>query len=288
MIPAYMIGFALNTKVCSLDEFINGTPISHGQRSVKDTVSHVLVVDDSFASGNAMKQTRAKIEQARTEYRITYCAVYIIPGKEKEIDLWLTKLASPRLFQWNYVNHPIIGRACFDIDGVLCIDPSEKQNDDGEKYRQFILEAKPLYIPHYTIYALVTSRLEKYRKETETWLARHNVKYDHLYMLDLPSKEERIRLQMHGKYKAEVYAKLKDAILFYESEERQANEIARITKKAVFCVETDELIENPKNFSTQLRKGQQIKLFIKMVLRFCIPVKIWRKSLRDLYKKMKA
>jgi uncharacterized HAD superfamily protein len=29
-------------------------------------------------------------------------------------------------------------KACFDIDGVLCADPLPEQNDDGEKYINFL------------------------------------------------------------------------------------------------------------------------------------------------------
>ena len=289
MIPAYMIGFALNVKVCSIDEFINDIPISHGQRKIKKSVSNVLVVDDSLYSGNSMQQAKIKIAEVK-KYGggITYCAVYVVPGNEEKVDVALVTFPPPRMFQWNYMNHAYIELACFDIDGVLCVDPSDEQNDDGEKYRHFIHNAQPLYIPHRTIYALVTSRLEKYRKETEKWLLEHNVLYEHLYMLDLPSKEERIRLNMHAKFKAEIYGKLKNTVLFYESERKQAYEIAEITKKAVFCVETDELIGNSGNFSTQLLKNTEGSYYyIKMVLRFLIPVKKWRKALRKLYEKIK-
>ena len=47
-----------------------------------------------------------------------------------------------------------------DIDGVLCADPTPEENDDGEKYRHFLLNAPPLFIPKVTIGTLVTSRLE--------------------------------------------------------------------------------------------------------------------------------
>ena len=37
------------------------------------------------------------------------------------------------------------------MDGVLCIDPTEKENDDGERYKHFLNNAAPLHIPKYTI-----------------------------------------------------------------------------------------------------------------------------------------
>ncbi|MDR1591400.1 MAG: FkbM family methyltransferase [Prevotellaceae bacterium] len=197
------------------------------------------------------------------------------------------------MFQWNYMNHGYIEQSCFDIDGVLCVDPTEEENDDGDKYRRFILNAKPLYIPHYNIYALVTSRLEKYRKETEEWLKKNNVQYKHLYMLDLSSKEERIRLNAHAKFKAEIYRRLDDTVLFYESNLSQAHEIAKITQKAVFCVETDELIKNYRNFSwhgSKERKTKKIikkilRKIIKKILRMVIFKKSWRIKIREIIKR---
>jgi uncharacterized HAD superfamily protein len=36
---------------------------------------------------------------------------------------------------------------------------------------------------------IVTSRLEKYRTHTESWLKYHHISYGRLYMLDLPDKQ---------------------------------------------------------------------------------------------------
>ena len=295
MIPAYMIGFALNVKVCSIDEFIEDIPVSHGRRPIKEAATNVLVVDDSLSSGNSMQRARNRILEKvhgggggnnSKDKKIMYAAVYVFSENKDLVDIALVILPFPRIFQWNYLNHGLIKDSCFDIDGVLCIDPKNEQNDDGEKYRDFVLNAKPLYIPHYKIYALVTSRLEKYRKETETWLEKHNVQYEHLFMLDLPSKEERIRLNMHAKFKAEIYSKLDNTVLFYESSLSQAYEIAHLTKKAVFCVETDELVSNPKNFSTQgMSVKQKVKRAVKIVLKRLIPVRSWRRYLISIYKR---
>jgi uncharacterized HAD superfamily protein len=75
--------------------------------------------------------------------------------------------------------------------------------------------------------------LEKYRKETETWLAANNIKYNDLVMLDLPNMEARQRANNHGDHKAKHLAK--PYVLFIESEYNQAVEINRILKN-LFCV----------------------------------------------------
>ena len=103
----------------------------------------------------------------------------------------------PRYFQWNIFNHPDLEKTCFDIDGVLCPDPTSSQNDDGEEYIEFIENTPPLYLPGQTIGCIVTSRLEKYRVPTQKWLAKHQIKYKELKMLNLPTKEARQKANNH-------------------------------------------------------------------------------------------
>jgi uncharacterized HAD superfamily protein len=132
-------------------------------------------------------------------------------------------------------------RACLDIDGVLCLDPTREQNDDGPAYDRFLTDACPNLIPSVPVGTLVTSRLERYRRQTEDWLAAAGVEFDELYMLDLPSAAERRRLKAHAPFKAEVYAAKRDSILFLESDESQASEISRMSGKAVVCTDTMRL-----------------------------------------------
>ena len=244
MIPAYMLSFLTNIPVCSLDEFKANIFHVHSHRvlNIKD-VHTVLVLDDCSSSGNSIREAREALSEQIKKYQIHFWAFYLMPGAEDKVDGFFEYASVPRMFQWNYLNHPEITRACFDIDGVLCYDPTPEENDDGEKYRHFILNAKPLFIPKYKIKALVTSRLEKYRPETEEWLKKHEVQYEKLYMLDLPSREERLKQNAHAKFKAKIYKKL-NSPFFYESEIEQAREIFALTGKPVFCVSTDELIQS--------------------------------------------
>lgn len=245
MVPAYMIGQFLNKKVCSIDEFLAGiNPTSGYSREVdSEPVHSVLIVDDSVHSGVAVEKTRKRISEAGLDkkYSIKHLAIYAREEATDKVDYYFEILPLPRLFQWNYMNHNINEEACYDIDGVLCVDPTPEQNDDGPKYMDFLLNAKPLYLPKKKILALVTSRLEKYRPQTEEWLKKHGVEYEYLFMLDLPTKEDRIKANIHGKFKAEIYHKLKNSKLFIESEAKQAKEIAYLTGKPCICVETDEI-----------------------------------------------
>lgn len=242
MIPAYIIALFMNKKCCSLDEFLNGTSISHGSRPVSDIEPRkVLIVDDSCYSGRAMDLARERLNPIADKYEFVYAAVYGRTESLEKIDCCLEVVNGKRVWQWNYLNHAVAQTACFDMDGVLCVDPAPEENDDGAKYLNFIKNAKPLYIPSYKIRAIVTSRLEKYREPTETWLREHGVQYDELVMLSMATAEERRRANCHAAFKAEAYKARERTTLFVESEERQAKEIAFLSGKDVLCVATDKL-----------------------------------------------
>lgn len=261
MIPAYMIGLYLNKRVCTLNEFLENVVPGFGNRmpNIENGIQKVIVVDDSICTGKAMREVRDKLKD-KTDYDIIYLAVYTNNVRNDLVDFTFEYVVTPRLFQWNYMNMVWTQKSCFDMDGVLCVDPTEEENDDGDKYREFLLNAKPLFIPQFCINTIVTSRLEKYRKETELWLRNNNVSYKDLIMLDLPSKNERIKLCAHANYKAHVYKKLEDTTIFIESDSRQAQKIAAISGKTVICSSTDEIFygDNTEN-EKKVEEKVQIK-----------------------------
>ena len=230
MLPANLLSLYLNRPYTDIHSFLNGHIYKAGARSQFFDISEfkkILVVDDSIASGSAMVEVRESLKHLESKFDIKYCAVYIIAGKEKMVDYYFEIVPLPRYFQWNILNHTTLEKACFDIDGVLCADPLPEQNDDGPKYIDFILNAPPLFIPGSKIGTIVTSRLEKYRTETETWLKANNIKYNDLVMLDLPDMAARQRANNHGDHKAKAYMS-KPYVLFVESEYHQAVEINRL------------------------------------------------------------
>lgn len=153
----------------------------------------------------------------------------------------------------------------FDIDGVLCVDPTEAQNDDGPVYEQFLNDAIPLFVPSKPIGALVTRRLEKYRKHTEQWLAQYGVKYKELHMLKLETKQERLRQSSNDIFKATVYRNSK-ALLFIESDYKQAQDIAKASGKPVLCIETQHIIY-PDPFSKEALRQITHNIPLRMKLK---------------------
>ena len=245
IVPAYMMAQFLNKSCCSLDEFINRDKIEHfhSGHSFRNSINqakNVLIVDDSIYSGSSITEVKRCINKCDTRgCSIKYAAIFAKKGSTNKVDYYAEICDTPRIFQWNYMRCP---NACYDIDGVLCLDPTKEQNDDGEKYLDFIKNAKPLFIPK-NAFALVTSRLEKYRKPTEEWLEKNKIKYDNLYMLNLSSKKERIKLGCYAEFKANIYKNLKNTVLFIESEPAQAKDIAHLSGKPCVCSWTDEFFD---------------------------------------------
>lgn len=245
ILAATLVSLTANIPMTDLDSFLAGRIYTSGitkrwaglDRQASE-MRKILVIDDSIIGGTAMRDAREKVAASGIEGEFIFAAVFGLSLQHEETDMVFEAVPHPRMFQWNFMHHVFLEKCCVDIDGVLCLDPTEEENDDGPAYEKFLAGARPLLGPTRKIGWLVTSRLEKYRKLTEAWLASREIKYDHLIMLDLPNKAERQRLGAHGSFKAEFYRK-SDAILFIESEHEQAMKIAKLSGKPVLCVETN-------------------------------------------------
>ena len=240
LLLANMIACQLNKPLTDVAGVIAGRLMDSGWTKnktdwVKDfsAVKKILVVDDSIASGTSINKVKQQLALINVEK--IYLAALVEPRSVNMVDLYFSVVPQPRVFEWNYMHHVILKKSCVDFDGVLCQDPTPEQNDDGEKYRNFILNAEPKLIPSRPIGWIVTARLKKYMEETKTWLHKYNIQYDNLIMLDLESAEQRRALGIHASFKAQIYAEQKEATLFIESDPSQAYEIVQRTKKDVFC-----------------------------------------------------
>jgi len=259
MVPAIIIAQALNLPYTDLQSFIDGKMYTSPHDFTEITperYKNILIVDDSVASGNAITKARAMLQNLESLFNLKYCAIYIVPVKVKMVDIYFETLALPQVFQWNVFHHTVLEKACFDIDGVLCEDPTLGQDDDGPLYRDFLINAKPLYIPECKIGTIVTSRLEKYRKETEEWLQKHNIRYNQLVMYN-PGKTKKSDYIHPAALKASVYKSL-NYFLFIESSYYQARKINQITGKPVLCTEIFEMITESESLMHNIRSGKYL------------------------------
>ncbi len=263
----------MNLPLTDFNSFLEGKIYSLGKTKIRDNwitdikeAKKILIVEDSSATGNSLNEIREKIEEIGYKEKCKILTIFVTEKSKKLSDYYFDICPTPRMFEWNYIHHQGVNNACFDIDGVLCEDPKEEENDDGIKYINFIRHAKAKFIPTFKIGYIVTSRLEKYRSDTVYWLEKNNIKYNHLIMLNLSSKEERLKLGNHAKFKGEVYKNLKDTNIFIESEVGQARDIAQIAGKAVFCTSTSEFISD--GIYTKIRNNS--RRFVSKLMPLCI------------------
>ncbi len=250
MLAANLLALHLNLPVTTLNGFIENRSIDWGMyRSPTSTHTvdakssrKALIVDDSIVSGRQMGIARRRLESAGSIDRVLFGVIYSTKERAVDLDLTFEICPTPRVFEWNLMHSRGLAKYCVDIDGVLCVDPSRLENDDGERYRNFITNAQPYLRPSSPIGILVTSRLEKYRTLTEKWLADHNIQYGELKMMHYATMQERKAAGKYAEHKSEVYA-ASDKRLFIESDAKLASRIAAIAGKPVLAVDTQEMFD---------------------------------------------
>lgn len=252
MLPANLIAMYLNKPFTDINSFLEGKIYSGGnrfngndrnklsERPTIEGVKNVLIVDDSIGYGVQLGKTKQQLKPVLDKYNFTFAAIFARSHSKNMVDIYCEIVDGERVFEWNIFHQKwVLMNSCMDIDGVICKNP--KVDDDGEQYLKEIKFAQPLFIPSVKVKTLISCRLEKYRKETEEWLALFNVKYDNLIMLNLPNKEARQKWNKHGEYKAAEYKKSGYAF-FIESSLQEAKTIKAITEKPVFCTEIMNLV----------------------------------------------
>jgi len=244
LLAANLLALKRNLPLTDVAGLCEGRLLQSGQRGNKfrfENVKYALVIDDSVYSGASINVAKNQIVNAKLPFRVDYATVYIAPGAQEHVDIFFEECSLPRVFEWNIMHHEVIKNACVDIDGVLCRDPFDDENDDGDKYLHFLRTVSPLVVPTGVIKTLVTCRLEKYRNITEEWLTFNGVRYGELIMLDMPDGETRRRWGKHGEYKGEIYRR-SSACLFIESNVSQACKIADIAMKPVLAIDVNQMI----------------------------------------------
>ncbi len=240
LLVANMLALYMGLPLTDIDGLLAGRIFKAGLRctsaqqdSFLSQKQKVLIVDDTVLSGGQLNQNKNRVGASGLIHEIYWGVMY--PGNNSvDVDYAYKVLPWPRCFEWNLLDHGILENACVDIDGVLCRDPTGEENDDGPKYMEFIRSVRPEFVPSRRIRYVVTCRLEKYREQTEDWLKRSGIPYSELIMLDMATKEERLKLGPYSAFKASIYRRT-GAGLFIESSTQQAMEIANLASNYVLC-----------------------------------------------------
>ena len=204
-----------------------------GSKHISPKKEKILIVDDTVMTGNSIKAVRPLAEREFGEY--LFAAVYVNPKAIHKPDIYAVDLPWPHILEWNVFNSVLSDSIAVDFDGILCYDCEPGSDDDGDKYLDFINNARPLYTPKKApIPIIITARIEKYRKPTEQWLARNNITYKQLVMHPAKTLKERqkddipaYKARHFGAWLKSYRARIAPQI-FFESEDWQARRMGQI------------------------------------------------------------
>ena len=236
MIPATIMACELRVPLASLGgKFWDGNPTS----------GTILLIDDSLASGEEMAKS-VKAVSLPEGCKVIRAAVYAsnLARRHPEVlDYYHKIITRPRYFEWNMWGHPKISRSVLDMDGVLCVDPAVR-DDDGPEYQNALINAIPLHIPSRAVIGIATGRLERWRGITEEWLSKHGIRYGTLHMSPHPTAYARRKARDVPSMKAKAYA-ASNAMMFIESETKQARRICWESKRPVLATDTMTVYQQP-------------------------------------------
>lgn len=228
LLLASMIALNLNIPLVGIKPYLTREVV------VQPSASRpILVVDDSCCTGDSFHKMK---EMEQPDMPLMYGCYLCNPQFSNLWDMVFLETGNcNQLMEWSTLHIPFNKYTLSDLDGVLCEDwcGPETIGADQETYKDHLLHAKCLRRPTYPLLGIVTARLEKYRAETQVWLASEGIKYEKLYMAPFATAEEREKGDGFAGHKARVYGSLPDAHLFVESDPHQSEAITFRTGKPV-------------------------------------------------------
>lgn len=242
MIPASLLATHLQLPFTDVDSYNSKRWYIRDKKitvpaDITDKPLKVLLVDDTINTGNAMRNV-IKTLQSNNDTIIKF-AVYGSPkNRPEDIDYVCEICPLPRAFQWNIWKHNSASKWATDMDGVLCRDPSKKENDKGERLKNFYANAEPKFLFTKPVKYIITSREDQYREVTTAWLKKYNIVYEQLIMKQTgqPGGND-----AHGRYKSQVLNSLTDIELYIESDPKQAKIISQLVNLPVWCTDSQKL-----------------------------------------------
>ena len=147
-----------------------------------------LLIDDSYQTGKSMDEAiKLLLCKGIKREKIKTAALITSKSGIPVLDSYMIEINKKRIFEWNIIHKKM--NVVSDMDGVICENPPENVRNDDELYKKWLCSAKPYLIPSFKINTILTSRIEKYREDTEVWLQENGVKYDNLIMSRESSRE---------------------------------------------------------------------------------------------------
>jgi len=199
----------------------------------KGEYKNILLVDDTMGRGETIERNFQLLRSHRENLNITKAALIATEASKDSVDLYYKIINFPRVTEWNLLDTKQ-WKLASDLDGVICENCPPGVDSNEELYTAWIKNAKPYLIPTFEIDMIVSSRLEKYRSDTQKWLARHGVRYKELFLWDIQSKQE--RKGKNAQHKMEVFLRKKPDMI-WESSFHESVQIWEGTKISTLCID---------------------------------------------------
>jgi orotate phosphoribosyltransferase len=257
MLAATLLALHLHLPMTDVNGLKKGELMSSGERmkgiagKSLEGFRHVLIVDDSINSGKAMEKVRKRVAGLEGNFKLSFCAIIATPESVSDVDLHFDVCDTPRVFEWNMMNHKNIGRASIELDGVLCREPA------NGFYEEQISHVDPYLKSAKEIALIATQRLEKFRKQTEEWLRRHEIKYSMLVMRDESVYGDKLILspEENAEYKKQILKESYRPQFFIEKSSPYASMIASKAGRMAYCVDKRKMFY-PKKTLRYYRKAE--------------------------------
>ena len=130
-------------------------------------IRQILVIDDCISTGKSINAAAESMREQYPQAKVHTGVLFANDNNKGMVDSYFMIINGYQLFQWNMMHYKM-GPVGFDLDGVICESSPNLRNE--EKYLEFLAHARPYLIPEFEIDYIITSRLEKYRPQTEKWL----------------------------------------------------------------------------------------------------------------------
>ncbi|CAN5707662.1 phosphoribosyltransferase family protein [soil metagenome] len=293
LLAANLLALHLNLPMTDLAGLLEGRVIANGVRyagpggkELLQTRANIIVVDDSVFSGGALEKARKRIRIARLPHTIRYGAVFVTPEAVKagKVEWFAEVVPGPRVFEWNVMHTPLMSNYCVDIDGVLLRGEDSELSGDALRVLGPRTDGPLFLTPRYEIGWLVTTRSEDQREKTETWLDEQGVRFRELVMQPgVRDPQEGGTPLDSASFKAAVYLET-GADLFLEGVGPAAAEIARLSGKPVFSLETREMIypgNQPRRPHPHVRPPHPTEKALRWLSR--LPGRAFRKAKRGAW-----
>jgi hypothetical protein len=239
LLPGSLLAYHLHVPLLTVSRQRGIIDPGHGVRLESrptTTPRHILLVDDTAASGNEMTANFPTVRAAYPDARITRTVIYCRPEATHAVDVFSRLYPGLHYLEWNVFNAGHGSAAGFDFDGILCRDFTVDECRVEASYRAAMATIEPLNLPRRSMIPLiVTARPESTRSITMEWLDRHGIKVDVLIMRDWPSDDPlNPPPDQSAAWKANHYTR-SGLPLFIESDPGQAEIIAALSGKTVLC-----------------------------------------------------